>query len=365
METFPTQASDLGKEIAAFATSNSGTILLGVSNDAEVIGLPDAATPAQRDALTIRIEGIAHGQVVPSITPVLDFYSLDEKVVMVLRVPKGSEPVYYCQGRPYLRHLTSSRPGAPHEVKELTLAWARANLLLQRAERTRTESFALTTLRLLGEAEMWLNGLDEDEWFVHPHLEELQANLETLGREVRKRAVDDQAKQLDLSEKLRAVADSLTTLAGHEFYIDGGMSLARFRELGTAARQEIATIVGMLRGHIRQSPDDLQAFDESLKSQVAELGLLTEDLPERARTRDVEGIQRDLLEIGSNLYQLGVLAEAGIVPERPYLASTLKRLGATLRNLFTFRFYLDGGASLLMFVEIAQGTANEARGLVP
>ncbi len=35
---FPKQATDLAKEIAAFATSNQGTILLGVSDSGDLVG---------------------------------------------------------------------------------------------------------------------------------------------------------------------------------------------------------------------------------------------------------------------------------------------------------------------------------------
>jgi len=40
METFPGNTRELAKEIAAFATSNAGTILIGVSDSGELVGLP-------------------------------------------------------------------------------------------------------------------------------------------------------------------------------------------------------------------------------------------------------------------------------------------------------------------------------------
>src|ERR1700730_16378017 len=44
MRTFPDNARELAKEIAAFATSNSGTILIGANSDGECVGIP-AITP--------------------------------------------------------------------------------------------------------------------------------------------------------------------------------------------------------------------------------------------------------------------------------------------------------------------------------
>ena len=38
---FPDQARELGKEIAAFSTSNDGIILIGVGDDGDIVGVPD------------------------------------------------------------------------------------------------------------------------------------------------------------------------------------------------------------------------------------------------------------------------------------------------------------------------------------
>jgi Putative DNA-binding domain len=68
-ERFPAQARDLAKEIAAFATSNSGTILLGVAKSGEIVGLADCETASGRESLLDRIAGICAKTVTPSITP--------------------------------------------------------------------------------------------------------------------------------------------------------------------------------------------------------------------------------------------------------------------------------------------------------
>src|ERR1700730_4264883 len=65
-EQFPVVARDLAKEIAAFATSNEGTILLGVTDDGEIKGLMDCATQNGRAQLIQRIEGICANIVKPT-----------------------------------------------------------------------------------------------------------------------------------------------------------------------------------------------------------------------------------------------------------------------------------------------------------
>ena len=122
---FPENARDLGKEIAAFATSNSGTILIGVANSGDLVGLPSCLTPEGRDQIIRRLEGISKGTVKPAITPTAKFAIEGDAVVLVLTVPKGSQPVYYSSNTPYVRHLTEARPAEPHEVVERVTEYLR------------------------------------------------------------------------------------------------------------------------------------------------------------------------------------------------------------------------------------------------
>jgi predicted HTH transcriptional regulator len=116
MVQFPQSARELGKEIAAFATSNPGTILIGVSDDGGIEGLDNASSHTERDNLIKRIEGICRGVVKPALTPTARFTVEDGKIVLIVIVPKGNQPVYYCNDIPYIRHLSQSRPADPHEA---------------------------------------------------------------------------------------------------------------------------------------------------------------------------------------------------------------------------------------------------------
>ena len=118
MENFPANARELAKEIAAFATSNAGTILIGVSDSGELVGLPSCATADGRDQIIRRLEGITRGTVRPAVTPTARFALENGVIVLVLSVPKGLQPVYYSSNTPYVRHLTEARPAEPHEVIE-------------------------------------------------------------------------------------------------------------------------------------------------------------------------------------------------------------------------------------------------------
>ncbi|GAF69599.1 unnamed protein product, partial [marine sediment metagenome] len=108
MESFPQNVRELSKEIAAFASSNQGTILIGVSDVGDLVGLENAEDFSRRDELLRRIEGVCSGTINPSITPIVKFCIEENKVVLAILVPKGSQPIYYSHHIPYVRHITQS-----------------------------------------------------------------------------------------------------------------------------------------------------------------------------------------------------------------------------------------------------------------
>lgn len=120
--TFPTNTAVLGKTIAAFASTDGGTIYIGVGDGGDLVGLPGAESPQGRDGLTQRIEGICSGPIRPAVQALVKWGLEDEMIVMVIGVPRGSQPIYYHGNIPYIRHLTSSRPAEPQEVIERILS---------------------------------------------------------------------------------------------------------------------------------------------------------------------------------------------------------------------------------------------------
>ena len=119
MEGMPANARELAKEIAAFSTSNDGSIFLGVRDDGSICGLPGMETPPQRDALVSRVAGIASGAVQPAAAISLSFKVHEGSVVARVFVHKGHHPVYFASNVPYVRHLDQSRPAGPDEVQAL------------------------------------------------------------------------------------------------------------------------------------------------------------------------------------------------------------------------------------------------------
>ncbi len=127
MRDFPDQTRELAKEIAAFGTSGGGLILIGVEKTGKLVGL-HLGDASQRDGYLSRIQGIAGRTVNPPITPKVGFACEGERAALAIRVHKGAQPVYYCEGRPYVRHLTESRLATPEEVVQRVLNWAGVKL---------------------------------------------------------------------------------------------------------------------------------------------------------------------------------------------------------------------------------------------
>jgi ATP-dependent DNA helicase RecG len=123
MAKYPDQAHELAKEVAAFGSSNTGIIFLGVSDNTEIVGLHDVETVKDRGRLQTRVEGVCANSVSPSLVARTTFEEYDGKRVLRIEVPKGSEPVYYSTDRPYVRHGSLSRPARPQEVTELVRRW--------------------------------------------------------------------------------------------------------------------------------------------------------------------------------------------------------------------------------------------------
>ncbi|HVJ33166.1 MAG TPA: ATP-binding protein [Terriglobia bacterium] len=115
-ESFPVQAWNLAKEIAAFATSNDGTIVIGVSDDGEIRGLPKGTDKAN---LVSRIEGLCKETIDPPITPHIEFVIVDKVEILCITVKKGPSPIYLANGIPYLRHITASTRARASEIVDL------------------------------------------------------------------------------------------------------------------------------------------------------------------------------------------------------------------------------------------------------
>jgi len=343
IESFPAQARDLGKEIAAFATSNSGLILLGVRNSGDLCGLEDAKTLKGRDQLLRRLEGICRGTVKPAITPTAKFAVEEGNVVLAVTVPKGSQPIYYCGDIPYLRHITEARPAEPHEVIELVLGQRSSQLPLE--SRKAEESVFLSNLwgvllpiLILGE--------ELDQRALNPWRDLLVASFGSAADELRQLAATQTAVELGLPEKIEELATHAEQVSTHVHTL-GKESWDTFSghvEAATEKAKELkkTTIAPSLCSHLV-----LEGSKELLIEQLRRL----RNLQSRAESILQEGRINHLLEEASEIGYSVLLASHEFVAGDVDVQKRLLQIGHDLHTLQTIRIYLDGGRSVRQVIE--------------
>jgi len=107
---------DLGRFIASFASTEGGTILVGIDNNRNVIGIE----PSKMDQVQQMVDG-AIQNIHPSCDCDYEEIKIDGKHILAVKVKKGSRPIYYYSHRAYIREGTSSRPAKPEEVEQLVI----------------------------------------------------------------------------------------------------------------------------------------------------------------------------------------------------------------------------------------------------
>jgi ATP-dependent DNA helicase RecG len=346
MKSFPENARDLAKEIAAFATSNSGTILIGVDNDGACVGIP-AVTPAQRDGLLRRIEGICNGVIKPAITPSPKFARDGTHTVLTLTVPKGSQPIYYANNIPYVRHITSSRPAEPHEVIELIQGTVRP-----RFQVTATESveevpdkrtlFLADLMRDL--ASVVIFGEELEHRVVNPWLELVRAQFGNVASRLREAAAEQVAVDEKLELPLLDAAEALDHFAKLRLHLGSGDDLSASATLAVTKAKDLLERIGPeVIAHVptRQLVDQLAV----IRRELTALRIQADKAPESGSIQD---IQTRSAVLGLKLLNI---ANYGVNRLAPNLHSALLSAGHQLHLSETERLYLDGGTSVARIID--------------
>ena len=113
-----TSDSELAETIAGFATANAGKIYIGINPDKTTEGV-EIDEHLGKDNFQRRIARITNDVIRPKIRVRLHFIITNtHKTVVRIDVPKGTEPVYYVDYRPFIRYLSQTKKMEPFEVKE-------------------------------------------------------------------------------------------------------------------------------------------------------------------------------------------------------------------------------------------------------
>lgn len=111
---FISDPKELARQLVCFANSDGGQVIIGVTRDRVVAGVPDI------DNLLIRVDQVAFEGCTPPITALPEVITLDGRDVVVVNVPRGDERPYGTRdGRYFIRSGSRCRSAGRNELLRL------------------------------------------------------------------------------------------------------------------------------------------------------------------------------------------------------------------------------------------------------
>ncbi len=105
---------DLAKEIVAFANTDGGQIIIGVSDEGEIVGVSNP------DEVLRRVDDVAYNRCEPPITVLPETVKVGNRHVIVINVPKGDQrPYRTSSGFFYIRSANRVRRASREELLRL------------------------------------------------------------------------------------------------------------------------------------------------------------------------------------------------------------------------------------------------------
>ncbi|MBU1340429.1 MAG: ATP-binding protein [Proteobacteria bacterium] len=338
-EIFPQNTRDLAKEVAAFATSNQGTILIGVSDSGDLVGIKDAENQEERDNLLKRLEGICRGTVKPAITPVAKFAIENELVVLAVNVPHGRQPIYYSNNIPYVRHLTEARPAEPHEVLELIAEYLASQRLGENETGPDDRSVFYSNLaRILVEVLIYAEQADERE--INPWIDQWRSEFGYAAAELRDLSAQDIAIEEKIADELKEVSSALDAVASMRLTIGCGPQL---KQLTEQAREKVIAIKQREIDSIQLSAESVKQIRNTITMTTRKLNGLVNRSHDMVETGRIEELQTEASEFG---HQLLRICQYNIDSLKGGMKENLTSIGRELHLVETMRLYMDGGKSL-------------------
>lgn len=322
MRKFPSNAQDLAKEIAAFATSNNGVILVGVDDDGGIVGIDNIETARDRDILVRRVEGMCRGPVKPAITPSVAFALEDSKIVLVIRVPKGPQPFYSSSNIPYVRHGRESRPAEPHEVVELVRRGL--GIVPSPAEPDEASNHVTEVASVL--RDLLVYGDEAEQRDLNPLLDNLMSVFSSAADQLRYLATWDEAATFGWQNELLELAEKADRVGQYRHYL-GSESWRAYLKL---VRDCVVSATALRRKYVDGFPYSAKTAVWAAR-RLREIQRTLSSLAERADSLIAAGrfdeLQTEASDVGLSLAQLAYM---GLDRQTPELIDKLKAVAREL-----------------------------------
>lgn len=343
-ENFPKNGNDLSKEIAAFASSNSGKILIGVADDGTLVGLKELKASAERDQLCRRIEGLCANKIKPSIIPVIRFAQEDDKSVLVIEVPRGQQPIYYSDSKPYIRHHSQSRPAEPHEVIERVIEWSNSSPFAPRESVSPEDASKSHFLSTLASTliEVLIFGEELEARSVNPWLDELRIQFGAMGKTLRELASKDIAINMSLDGQLRELANILDRVENHRLVL-GKESWEELKGYVTEAVAKARKLKADQIDPLLLSENSMKNHWNMIHSSARQLEDFNNRAEQMANESRIEELQSAASEIGYDLLRISYFPIKSTTKD---FGKELHAIAQDLHLIGTKRLYMDGGKSM-------------------
>ena len=343
----PKQVRDLAKEIAAFASTSGGQLLLGVDDAGDIVGIPGAHDPAVRDDFMMRVVGVCQ-TIDPPVRPQIAWASTSGIGVLVITVEKGSEPIYFVDSRAFIRHGPVSRPATPQEIS----AAATASVLKGAADQVKTPPELSELAEVLANVQRWID-TDAEMRGLKPWVDEWSADATLYASSLRDLSISDWAMELQIEERLEDLADKLDEVAQFRHRIGGGRN---FDDVCNAAGTAAAELMRDLVDPVEVSEETQRQALDAVALHARKLTQMWTRAGKQIFDGRVEKTQNETYDIGKRIATASYL-QLSLVTESVRL--DLRRIGLGLLQLVAMRVYMDGGASLQHIVDSAQGLVDD------
>jgi len=105
-------SDNLAAEIVAFANTEGGNLIVGVSDEGEIIGVTNLDKEMQR------IDNICANNCEPTVYATIEKLVIDDKKILIVKIPKGTQRPYRTnRGIHYIRTASGKRIASPGELR--------------------------------------------------------------------------------------------------------------------------------------------------------------------------------------------------------------------------------------------------------
>lgn len=337
MESFPGNIHELAKEIAAFATSNPGTIYIGISNNGNKIGIIDEKDKFnnKKDELQNRIAGITRNSVKPSIEVRVDFIEDDEKLFLKIIVPKGREPVYYSSNIAYYRNLTTSQQASWEKIKELHRIYFQEKGTIQDQGEDKSVFFNI----LLQLSDFELLWTDYENRMINPDMEQFRYDIDVGSDILMKMSFESPIQNENIEGELQEISNLMKDLSHHRFFADGGKSFKKFEEKGNIIYNKIKKLKPRVMKRVSISEKDIESINDDLLKLIRELNNYWAQRVDFLKRGEIDLLKEHLRRIAYSFYRVSNIP--AIIEGQKY-SSSLREIAVDLRELSSVKYFMKG-----------------------